>query len=225
MQFPDFKNEIKCFAEGYNFVIGCDEAGRGPMAGPVVAVACVLDKNSIGKNRSKNKWYARVRDSKLITEAERNILEKEIKSHVLAWGVGEVSHKEVDKINIHNASLLAMRRAVEKLGSKLGSGQILRSRKVSIFIDGRFIIPDLEVEGWKLDQKAIIDGDAKILSISAASIIAKVHRDTIMERLDGEFPGYGFARHKGYNTKEHQKALKNLGATPVHRRSFLKIGV
>src|SRR3989344_3906305 len=213
MQFPDFKNEIKCFAEGYTLVVGCDEAGRGPVAGPVVAAACVLDKNSIGKNRTKNKWYARVRDSKLITEAERNILEKEIKSHVLAWGVGEVSHKEVDKINIHNASLLAMRRAVENLLQKAKSVK----QKAFLFVDGRFKIPELTIE-----QKSVIDGDAKILSISAASIIAKVYRDNIMERLDGEFPGYGFAKHKGYGTKEHQRALSKFGPTIVHRKSFLE---
>src|SRR3989344_2249061 len=222
MQFPDFKSELKCFEEGYDFVIGCDEAGRGPVAGPVVAAACVLDRNSIGKKRSKNKWYYRVRDSKTTDEEERKILEKEIKSHALAWGIGKVSHKEVDRINIHKASLIAMRRAVEKLGSKLNIGQTLRSRKVSVLVDGRFIIPDLEVEGWKLDQKAIIDGDSKILAISTASIIAKVHRDTIMGRLDGEFPGYGFARHKGYNTKEHQRAIAKFGPSSVHRRSFLK---
>ena len=219
MQFPDFKSEVKCFEEGYDFVIGCDEAGRGPVAGPVVAAACVLDKNSIGKNRSKNKWYYRVRDSKTTNHEERKILLPEILEHTLAYGVGEVSHEEIDKINIHQASLLAMRRAVENLLLNLEPS----NSNLFLFVDGRFLLPDKGGwEGFHLEQRSVIDGDAKILSISAASIIAKVHRDTIMERLDGKFPGYGFARHKGYNTKEHQKALKKLGTSEVHRKSFLK---
>src|SRR3989338_9987033 len=132
MQFPDFKSELKCFEEGYDFVIGCDEAGRGPVAGPVVAAACVLDKNSIGKNRSKHKWYYRVRDSKTTSEEERKILVKEILEHTLAYGVGEVSHEEIDKINIHQASLLAMRRAEEDLLQKVKRVK----QKTFLFVDG-----------------------------------------------------------------------------------------
>ena len=228
MIFPTFKNELKCFEEGYDFVIGCDEAGRGPVAGPVVAAACVLDRNSIGKKRSKNKWYYRVRDSKTTNIEERKKLVKEILEHTLAYGVGEVSHQEIDKINIHHASLLAMRRAVEDLLQKAKSVK----QKAFLFVDGRFLLPDKPArlgrsggggrEGFELEQKAVIDGDAKVLSIAAASIIAKVHRDTIMERLDQDFPGYGFARHKGYNTKEHQRALKKLGVSLVHRKSFVR---
>ncbi|MEK7569626.1 MAG: ribonuclease HII [Patescibacteria group bacterium] len=212
MQFPNFKSELECIAKGYSLVLGCDEAGRGPVAGPVVAAACVLNPATIGGKRSKSKWYYRVRDSKLTTEGEREILDGEIKNHALAWGVGEVSHKGIDKINIHNASLLAMRRAVENL---LGE---VKNKKAFLFVDGKFKIPGLEI-----GQVSVIDGDAKILSIAAASIIAKVHRDNIMKRLDGKFPGYGFARHKGYSTREHRQALAKLGISLVHRKTFVRI--
>ena len=141
------------------------------------------------------------------------ILVKEIFEHTLAYGVGEVWHEEIDKINIHQASLLAMRRAVEDLLQKAKSVK----QKAFLFVDGRFKIPELSIE-----QKSVIDGDAKILSISAASIIAKVHRDNIMKRLDGKFPEYGFINHKGYSTKEHKLALKKFGLSAVHRRSFVK---
>ena len=213
MQFPDFKSELECFEKGYSLVLGCDEAGRGPVAGPGVAAACVLNQETIGKYRSKNKWYYRVRDSKTTTPEERKILVKEIFEHTLAYGVGEVWHEEIDKINIHQASLLAMRRAVEDLLQKAKSVK----QKAFLFVDGRFKIPELSIE-----QKSVIDGDAKILSISAASIIAKVHRDNIMKRLDGKFPEYGFINHKGYSTKEHKLALKKFGLSAVHRRSFVK---
>jgi len=214
MKFPDYRCERKCLERGYTFVIGCDEAGRGPLAGPVVAAACVLDPKTIGKRRSKNKWYARVRDSKTIPELEREILCAKILENTLAHGIGVVSEREIDKLNIHNASLLAMQRAVTELVKRLN----LKSKKLFLFLDGRFEIPEV-----KLEQRAIIGGDAKVLSISAASILAKVHRDNMMRELDGRFPGYGFARHKGYGTREHQNALKKLGISLVHRRSFVKI--
>ena len=214
MKFPHYRCERKCLERGYTFVIGCDEAGRGPLAGPVVAAACVLDPKTIGKRRSKNKWYARVRDSKTIPELEREILCAKILENTLAHGIGVVSEREIDKLNIHNASLLAMQRAVTELVKRLN----LKSKKLFLFLDGRFEIPEV-----KLEQRAIIGGDAKVLSISAASILAKVHRDNMMRELDGRFPGYGFARHKGYGTREHQNALKKLGISLVHRRSFVKI--
>lgn len=193
-------------------IIGCDEAGRGPVAGPVVAAACILDPKSIGKTRSKNKWYARIRDSKTIPEAEREILAKKILENSVAYGVGIVSEKEIDKLNIHHASLLAMRRAVSKIISKTS-----RLGGLFVLIDGKFKIPDLQIS-----QQAIINGDALSLSISAASIIAKTHRDAIMRELDKKFPRYGFAKHKGYKTKEHQKALRKWGPSPVHRKTFIK---
>jgi ribonuclease HII len=213
MKFPDFKNELEYLNKGYIFAAGCDEVGVAPLAGPVVAAACILNPESIGKYRSKNKWYRRVRDSKTTNEEERKELVEEILGHVKAYGVGEASHTEIDEINIHHACRLAMKRAVEELAKKLPRD----SKKIILFIDGRFKIPEII---W--EQKTVIRGDTSILSISAASIIAKVHRDNIMHELHAKFPEYGFARHKGYGTKEHQAALKKFGASEVHRKSFVK---
>ncbi|MBI2631153.1 ribonuclease HII [Candidatus Nomurabacteria bacterium] len=214
MLLPHFKNELKCLKEGFTLVAGCDEAGRGPMAGPVVAAACILDPKSIGKTRSKNKWYARVRDSKTIPETERETLAKKILENAVACGVGIVSETDVDALNIHHASLLAMRRAVEDILVK-----IPKPGKIFVLVDGRFKIPEVATE-----QMAIISGDALVLSIAAASIIAKTHRDAIMRELDAKFPEYGWKRNKGYNTREHQKALKKFGASAVHRKTFIKQG-
>lgn len=215
MKFPDYKTETACIAQGFEYVVGCDEVGRGPLAGPVVAGACVLDKNSIGEER-EGSWHERVRDSKLIKEEEREILAQEIFKNSLAWGIGEVSPEEIDEINIHRASLLAMRKAVENLLVKMQRNTPSRSRRIVTLVDGKFTIPGLDIE-----QKNIIDGDAKILSIATASIIAKVHRDEIMKDLDKKFPGYGFAKHKGYGTNEHYRSIQKFGISPVHRRSFV----
>ena len=211
MQFPDFKNELKRLAEGFACAAGCDEVGRAPLAGPVVAAACILDPASIGRYRSKNKWYARVRDSKTTSAEEREILAQKILKHTLAWGVGEVWQAEIDKINIHHASLEAMRRAVENMRENFSS------EKIFLFVDGKFKIPKLN-----MTQENIIDGDAKVLSISAASIIAKVHRDGIMKKLHQKFPNYGFATHKGYPTRAHKAAIAKWGIQTVHRKSFIK---
>ena len=204
--------------DGYTFVLGCDEAGVGPLAGPVVAAACLLNPRSIGKYRSKNKWYARLRDSKTVSDKEREEILKEILSHAIAWGVGEVWQEDIDKLNIHQASLKAMKGAVENLLSSFPEPLA----NILILVDGRFIIPELKPWGQTLDQKCVVAGDAQILSIAAASIIAKVHRDHIMRKLDADFPGYGFAHHKGYGTPLHQEAIRKFGVLPVHRRSFLK---
>lgn len=218
MQHPHFKNELVAIEKGF-LAVGCDEVGRGPLAGPVVAAACVLDPESIGKYCSKNKWYARVRDSKMTSEEEREVLLEKILEHTLAHGLGIIWQDQIDKINIHNASLLAMRRAVEDLLSKLAHNTPSRSRRIVIFVDGRFTIPGLP----NIEQKSIISGDAQVLSIAAASIIAKVHRDNIMKELHKKFPDYGFSRHKGYGTKQHKLAIKKHGITEVHRKSFMKV--
>lgn len=213
MRFPTFKNELECLQSGYTYVAGCDEVGVAPLAGPVVAAACILDHNSIGRYRSKNKWYHRVRDSKTTNEEEREVLLKEILEHTVAYGIGEVWQEEIDVLNIHHASRKAMRLATENLLSKVSTPDA----KVILFIDGRFKIPEIEVE-----QKVVVKGDSVILSISAASIIAKVHRDNIMKKLHQEFPQYGFLANKGYPTLAHRKALKEYGITRVHRKSFVK---
>jgi ribonuclease HII len=210
MRFPDFKKELKYIDDGY-LVIGCDEVGRGPLAGPVVAAACILDHKSID-DKSLDKWYSRIRDSKTIKEEEREILNEKILHNSTVYGIGEVWQEEIDNINIHNASLLAMKRAIDDLMNKIK----IRVDKIVILIDGKFTISGLNIK-----QESIIDGDALILSISAASIIAKVHRDRIMKENHDKFPVYGFDNHKGYATKEHKNAIKKHGICPIHRRSFV----
>ncbi|HEU0085982.1 MAG TPA: ribonuclease HII [Candidatus Paceibacterota bacterium] len=225
MQFPDYKSEQKALQEGYCFVAGCDEVGVGPIAGPVVAAACILDPSTIGKYRSPNKWYYRVRDSKTTNETERESLVKEILDNTIAYGIGVVWQEEIDQINIHHAGRKAMRLAVnEMLGKIKDTKQRVKKNNgaelgVFLFVDGRFEVSEC---ADLVKQKCVIKGDQKVLSISAASIIAKVHRDNIMKEFNAKFPSYGFAKHKGYNTKMHQDALKKMGLTSLHRRSFFK---
>jgi ribonuclease HII len=215
MKFPDFKKEEEYIRKGY-IVAGCDEVGVGPLAGPVVAAVCIINSDKVSGHRSKSKWYHRVRDSKTTKEEEREILLHKILENCVAYGVGEVWQEDIDKLNIHHASLKAMRLAVEDM---LGKYQV-SDQKIFILIDGRFKIPD--VGHLPVEQISVIDGDANHLSIAAASIIAKVHRDKIMNQLHDQFPAYGFKNHKGYNTKEHQKAVKKYGISSVHRKSFVK---
>jgi ribonuclease HII len=221
MKFPTFKKELEYLNRGFDFVVGCDEVGMGPIAGPVVAAACIIDPESVGAYRSKSKWYYRVRDSKTINEREREKLIEEITSHCITFGVGEVSPQVIDVINIHQAAMQAMKIAVENLLVTLNS-KVGDRKKVFLLLDGRFVIKNLDSSKFHVEQKAVIDGDALILSISAASIIAKVHRDKILKEYHGKFPDYGFNEHKGYNTKQHQKAIAEQGLTDFHRRSFLK---
>lgn len=177
-------------------ICGLDEAGRGPLAGPVVAGACVLPEDA---------EIEFLNDSKKLSEKKRDALYDVITEKALHWGVGISTAEEIDEINILEASLLAMRRAVENAG----------------------ITPDLLLVDGNIDRDfnepaiAIVGGDAKSPSIAAASIIAKVTRDRMMAEIDREFPGYGIAGHKGYPTKAHKLAVYRLGPAPCHRRSFL----
>lgn len=221
MQFPTYKTELEILGSGYDFVIGCDEVGVGPVAGPVVAAACVIEPSSVNGYRSKSKWYYRVRDSKTTYEHERESLKELVCQNCVAQAVALVEPEEIDEINIHQASHKAMKLAVLSLVEelkKIASKDI----KVLLLIDGRFVLKDLSVEGVEISQQAVVDGDAKILSISAASIIAKVHRDEILDRLHSEFPKYAWDKNKGYNTKEHKSAIEKWGITKYHRKSFLK---
>lgn len=177
-------------------VAGVDEAGRGPLAGPVVAGAVVL---------SGAEPPFPFRDSKTISEGRREALFEWLRVSGASVGVGIVEPDEIDRINILRASLLAMRRAVE----------MLNPAPHRLMVDGTFIIP-----GCALPQEAIVKGDAKIPAISAASIVAKVTRDRIMGKYHGEFPQYGFDRHKGYPTKEHKEAILRFGPSVIHRRTF-----
>jgi len=175
-------------------IAGVDEVGRGPLFGPVVAAAVILQKGCHLQDLD---------DSKKLTEKKRNQLEPEIRSNAVAWAVAAVDAATIDRINIRQASLVAMRRAVEQLA--LSPDYLL--------IDGRDRID------WPCPQQAVIHGDA-LSSIAAASVLAKVHRDRLLVELDREYPGYGLAQHKGYGCPAHLAALKRLGPTPLHRMSF-----
>ncbi len=176
-------------------VAGVDEAGRGPLAGPVVAAAVILDPD---------RPIVGLADSKVLKEAERERLADLVRREALAWALGRADVAEIDEINILQASLLAMRRAVE--------GLIREPHQV--LVDGNRC-PLLTVP-----VQAVVRGDSKVASISAASILAKTARDAEMRALDACYPGYGFARHKGYPTRDHLACLQRLGVSPVHRRSF-----
>lgn len=179
-------------------IAGVDEAGRGPLAGPVFAAAVILDdkKKIIG-----------LKDSKQLTSKKREYLAKKIQEKAKTWAVGRAEVEEIDQLNIFHASLLAMQRAVCAL-------TVIPD---FILVDGKHC-PKLPSP-----SKAVIKGDEKITVISAASILAKVHRDANMVLLDAKYPGYGLAQHKGYTTKQHLEALKKLGPSPIHRRSFAPV--
>jgi ribonuclease HII len=176
-------------------IAGVDEVGRGPLFGPVVAAAVIL---------APGFHFNGLNDSKKLTEKKRNELDVEIRANAVCWAIAEVDAETIDRINIRQASLLAMRRAVGQLAL----------RPDYLLIDGRDGI-DTECR-----QQAVIHGDAISFSIAAASVLAKVYRDRLLVELDREYPGYGLAQHKGYPCPAHLEALKRLGPTPLHRKSF-----
>lgn len=184
---------------GFTRIAGVDEAGRGPLAGPVVSAAVILKPgfDLPGLN-----------DSKKLTDSRRRDLFDRIPSQSLAWGIGIVEAARIDAVNILKASLESMVLAVQNLGEPADV----------LLIDGKFTL-DFSY-GHSPVQEAIVGGDGRSASIAAASILAKVTRDTLMEVLDTRYPGYGFARHKGYPTREHREAIARLGVLPIHRRSF-----
>lgn len=175
---------------------GCDEVGRGCLAGPVVAAAVILPKNY---------EHEILNDSKQLNREERLLLTEEIQRDAISWGVAEISNEEIDKINILNASFKAMHLALDKLNRKPDL----------LLIDGNRFQPygDLKFE-------CVIKGDATYLSIAAASILAKTYRDELMTKLSEEYPGYAWETNVGYPTEEHRNGIRNLGITPYHRRSF-----
>lgn len=200
--------ENKLIQEGYNSVIGIDEAGRGPLAGPVVACACVLKiEEKILLGHPMSKW---IRDSKTLSEKRREKMYDFVIKH-FHIGVGICDHKTVDRINILQATYLAMKKAINDLDNKINDKKI-------ILVDGNKKIPNLSVR-----QVAIVNGDKKIKSISAASIIAKVTRDRIMREVHKKYPQYNFSKHKGYGTKIHLDALKKYGPCEIHRKSFAPV--
>ena len=186
-------------------VAGVDEAGRGPLAGPVVAAAVILHPERL---------IAGLRDSKKLSAARRDTLEAEIKSRALCWSVAWSDRAEIDALNILSATMLAMRRAI------LGLAVVPRA----VHVDGNRL-PDLRFRDGSIEGLAIVGGDARVESISAASIIAKTARDRIMVAMHARYPDYEFARHKGYGTELHRARLRELGPCPEHRRSFAPVRV
>ena len=194
---PSFDFENEKYALGYTAVCGCDEAGRGPLCGPVVAAAVILPRDIEIEG---------LNDSKKLTEKKREKLFDVIIEKAIAYGIAEASPEEIDEINILNASMLAMRRAVDALSVKADFA----------LIDGNCS------RGFTIDTECVVKGDAKSASIAAASILAKVTRDRGCVELDRRYPEYGIAKHKGYPTKEHMDAVRKYGPSPIHRRTFLK---
>lgn len=189
--------ERQAIAKGYRAVCGIDEAGRGPLAGPVVAAAVILPYDVILEG---------VNDSKKLTEKRREALYDDITEQVVAYGIGMATENEIDEINILNATFLAMRRAVEALQIPADFA----------YIDGN------RIRGLAIPSECVVKGDSKVLSIAAASILAKVTRDRFMYRMAEKYPEYFFEKHKGYGTKVHYEAIAAHGICPIHRRTFLK---
>ena len=197
--------ERELYAAGSRFIGGVDEVGRGPLAGPVVACCCVLpeDFGVLG-----------VDDSKKLSEKKREELFDRITSEALAFGIGEVDPETIDRINILEATKLAMKNAVEEADRRLMAC-------CSACID-HLIIDALKLDEVKKPQLSLIKGDASSVSVAAASIVAKVYRDRIMVEMDKRYPGYGFASNKGYGTAAHYAGLRAQGPTDIHRMTFLK---
>lgn len=187
------------YPKDYRLIAGVDEVGRGPLIGAVVTAAVILDPNNPIEGLA---------DSKKLSEKKRFALAAEIKQKALAWALGRAEAEEIDKLNILQASLLAMTRAV----------QALRIRPQFVLLDGNKIPNDLDIPA-----QAVVKGDSLVAEISAASILAKVARDQEMEELDRQYPEYAFAQHKGYPTKLHLEKLTALGPLPQHRRSFAPV--
>lgn len=188
--------ETQAIADGYRFIAGVDEVGRGCLAGAVVAAACILD---LSKPLPEG-----LNDSKKLTAKRREAINEELKQTVIAYSIAQVEAEEIDRINILQATKKAMRLAIETLNPQADF----------------LLIDALQLKEINLPQKAIIHGDAISASIAAASIVAKTYRDRLMRELDTKYPEYGFARHVGYGTKAHYEALRTHGASPLHRKSF-----
>ena len=241
MSGSTFEVEKKFLQEGYDFVIGVDEAGRGPLAGPVVAAATMVrnfqfqtlptgrqvsnfqtnTNNQILNDQKKAKdkisdeemMWEMIKDSKKLSEKRREEVFEFIMENFYV-GVGICNHETIDRINILEATFLAMKKAVGDLKNQIKN----RGDKIIVLVDGDKIIPNFSIE-----QKSIISGDKMVKSISAASIIAKVTRDRMMNEFDKQYPVYQFAKHKGYGTKIHIDALKECGPCEIHRRTFAPV--
>ncbi len=193
-----WRQERVLFAQGYRFIAGTDEVGMGCFAGPVIAAAVILPLEV---------RIDSVRDSKTLTASQRERLADVIRKKAVTWAIGESSPSEIAMLNLHWAAVEAMKRAITQL----------TPAPDAVLVDA------YRIPGLPCIQQAIIKGDQKVRSIAAASIVAKVHRDALMQELDRQYPGYGFSVHKGYGTKGHQEALRRLGPCPIHRQSFAPV--
>ena len=203
MKYPNFREESKLWRKGLSTIVGIDEAGRGPLAGPVVAASAIVKNKNIFCSED-------IRDSKKLTPKKRlEIYNLLMKSSEIEWGIGIVSEKVIDKVNVLEATKLAMEESVLNLRKKI------KPKKINfLLLDGNFKI------NIDFSQRSITKGDYKVFSIAIASIIAKVTRDKMMEKYHGQYPLYGFNRHKGYGTKVHFEALKKYGPCKIHRKTF-----
>ncbi len=195
MIVPTLDVEMSLWREGLQLIAGVDEVGRGPLAGPVVAAAVVFDPYF---------FLEGVRDSKTLTAKRREVLAEQIRHTAFAVGIGAVEPEEIDRINIRQAALKAMRLAVNNLGLEPDV----------VLVDGR------DVPNWSYPSRPIVKGDQTVFAIAAASIVAKVHRDAMMVQYDSLFPAYHFAANKGYGTPQHLEALRRFGPSKIHRKSF-----
>ncbi len=199
MTMDELTCERELFQKGYRLVAGADEVGRGPLAGPVVAAAVILPLE-------EEKRIFGIDDSKKLSKKKREALAEKIKETAVAYAIEEVDEETIDKINILQATRLAMKRAIEKLSP----------RPDFVLTDGNMTLDIL------MPQESVVKGDAKIASIGAASILAKVYRDALMEKYAEAFPYYGFDRNAGYGTRAHIEAIREMGICTIHRRTFIK---
>jgi ribonuclease HII len=200
--YPTLEFENNLWKDGFARITGIDEAGRGAWAGPVSAAAVILPLTP-----SLTRTLAQVRDSKLMTPMARERWAPRIKEIALAWGVGFASAEEIDALGIVPATKLAATRALDSLSPSLSPPDYL--------LTDYLIFPEID-----LPQTALVKGDQRSLSVAAASVLAKTTRDALMWKMDNHYPGYGFARHKGYGTRIHQQAIMELGRCAIHRKSF-----
>ena len=194
---PDYSIEQELKAQGFTCICGVDEAGRGPLCGPVFAAACILPDGL---------YIEGLNDSKKLTEKKREKLFDIIKKEAVAYSIASADVEEINEMNILEADLLAMRRAIDGLGVKADFA----------IIDGNI------ARDFQIPARAVVKGDSKSMSIAAASVLAKVARDRLCLELDREYPQYGIAKHKGYGTKEHMDALRKYGPSPIHRKKFIR---
>lgn len=220
MKYPHFYQEKRLWREGYKMVVGIDEAGRGPLAGPVVAAAVSIEP--ISNVRKKLLQIGEIKDSKKLTEKKRERIFKGIVDHpAIRWGVGTVLPGVIDRINVLEATKMAMIRAILNLQRKYQHETFSLVESSGVNPSPYFLLVDGPIKlDLPLPQKSVLQGDKKVFSCSLASIIAKVKRDQVMKDLSEQYPEYNFEEHKGYATREHLEKLKEYGPCDIHRKSF-----